>query len=297
MISWHAVALHFADRGYPCALLDRDAVVRMFSASLEELLGWRREEVEGRRWVEAIAPPTHAQIAEARIDRALSGTLRTFDSEAATPKSERFRLRLEASLVGRGAEQGLLLTVTSSEALEASGPLLEDDVDYEIVSSLSDFGRLVSITTPSGSVRTGGNAVDYCYAVIHGNQSPCTDCPALQPGADRWPRTVARRVSGAADLYEVVTAQSHDDRLRMRLRRISEHTLCAIQESKVRSLADSAQLSERERTVLTYLLMGRSLADIGTILGISTRTVKFHQANVLEKLGADSRADLVRIVT
>jgi DNA-binding CsgD family transcriptional regulator len=64
-----------------------------------------------------------------------------------------------------------------------------------------------------------------------------------------------------------------------------------------RALADAAQLSERERSVLTYLLMGRSLGDIALILGISPRTVKFHQANVLEKLGADSRADLVRLIT
>jgi len=297
VVSWHAVALHFADRGQACALLDRDARIQMFSASLEALLGWPREHVEGRSWIEALAPTSHAALLRARLDRALSGTLRAFDCEARTPEDARFNLRLEASLVGRNSEQSLLLTVTSAQPLESQGLRELEDMDYEIASSVSDFGRLLSIKTPTGLTRSDVASHERCYSVIHGQPDPCPDCPALQRGADAWPRTVARRLGGRDDVYEVVTADAQDDRIRMRLRRISEHTLGAIHESKVRSLADAAQLSERERAVLTYLLMGRSLADIGTILGISTRTVKFHQANVLEKLGADSRADLVRLVT
>jgi DNA-binding NarL/FixJ family response regulator len=58
---------------------------------------------------------------------------------------------------------------------------------------------------------------------------------------------------------------------------------------------DGAGLSPRERQVLDLLLLGRSHQDIASILGISARTSKHHQANVLDKLGADSRVDLVRI--
>ena len=60
-------------------------------------------------------------------------------------------------------------------------------------------------------------------------------------------------------------------------------------------LAEDANLTEREVEVLDLLLLGRTLADIGTVLGISPRTAKFHQANLLEKLGADSRMDLLRL--
>jgi len=42
--------------------------------------------------------------------------------------------------------------------------------------------------------------------------------------------------------------------------------------------------------------MGRQLADIATALGISLRTVKYHQANILRKLRADSRVDLMRLI-
>lgn len=61
-------------------------------------------------------------------------------------------------------------------------------------------------------------------------------------------------------------------------------------------LANDAGLSVREREVLDLLLLGRSAADIGLALNITARTAKFHQANVLAKLGADSRHDLMRLL-
>lgn len=299
MISWHAVALHFADReGVACALLDRSSNIRLFSAGLESLLGWERERVEGRSWVQTIAPPDFVATAQSRIERALSGTVRAFDCDATTPRGDRFKLSLEAALVGRESEQGLLLTVSSAQPVKEERELSAiDDIDYEIVPSLSDFGRLLKIKAPVGPATTVFSASERCYRVIHGQDAPCDDCPILQQKAEGWPRTAARARTSGEHAYEVVTAEPAEDRVRVRLRRISAQTLGAIYESRVRALADKAQLSERERTVLTYLLMGRSLADIALILDISPRTVKFHQANVLEKLGADSRADLVRLIT
>jgi DNA-binding NarL/FixJ family response regulator len=44
------------------------------------------------------------------------------------------------------------------------------------------------------------------------------------------------------------------------------------------------------------MIDGTSMEDIASELAISPRTVKFHQANVLQKLGADSRSDLLRLV-
>ena len=60
-------------------------------------------------------------------------------------------------------------------------------------------------------------------------------------------------------------------------------------------IADRARLSDRERSVLDYLRMGRSLDEIASILGLSRRTVKFHQANILQKLGVDSRFHLISL--
>ena len=61
-------------------------------------------------------------------------------------------------------------------------------------------------------------------------------------------------------------------------------------------LADAANLSARERQVLELLMLGRTKKEIGVVLGISTRTAKFHQTNLMTKLGAESRAGLLRLL-
>lgn len=54
-------------------------------------------------------------------------------------------------------------------------------------------------------------------------------------------------------------------------------------------------LSPREREVFELLLYGFMADEIAHKLGVSARTVKFHQTNVLSKLDADSRLDLFRL--
>jgi DNA-binding NarL/FixJ family response regulator len=64
---------------------------------------------------------------------------------------------------------------------------------------------------------------------------------------------------------------------------------------RIDGLATEMQLSAREREVLDLLLLGRNTDEIGIALQIAARTAKFHQANVLQKLGVDSRHELLRI--
>ena len=52
-------------------------------------------------------------------------------------------------------------------------------------------------------------------------------------------------------------------------------------------------LSARERTVLREIAAGRSSKQIARALGITERTVKFHVSSIMNKLGADNRAQAV----
>lgn len=61
------------------------------------------------------------------------------------------------------------------------------------------------------------------------------------------------------------------------------------------ALIAQAALTTREREVLDLLLLGRTHEDIATVLGITERTSRFHQANLFVKLGGESRLDLLRI--
>jgi len=56
-------------------------------------------------------------------------------------------------------------------------------------------------------------------------------------------------------------------------------------------------LTEREHEVLGLVVSGRLNKQIAADVGISERTVKFHRANLMDKLGTGSLADLVRLAT
>jgi FixJ family two-component response regulator len=57
-----------------------------------------------------------------------------------------------------------------------------------------------------------------------------------------------------------------------------------------------AALTARERAVMTLVIEGKPNKVIAEALGISIRTVEFHRANVMEKMGATSVATLVQLV-
>jgi DNA-binding NarL/FixJ family response regulator len=60
------------------------------------------------------------------------------------------------------------------------------------------------------------------------------------------------------------------------------------------SLAPSAALSEREREVVRYVAHGYSNKEIATKLDVSVKTVETYRYRATEKLGLNSRAELVR---
>jgi DNA-binding CsgD family transcriptional regulator len=63
-----------------------------------------------------------------------------------------------------------------------------------------------------------------------------------------------------------------------------------------RAFPAKEQLTERERMVLAFLVKGASSKEAARDLGISPRTVDFHRANIIEKLGARNTADVIRRV-
>lgn len=63
-----------------------------------------------------------------------------------------------------------------------------------------------------------------------------------------------------------------------------------------RGFADTRQLSPREREVLDLLGAGKTYKEIGTILGMSPKTVGTYRNRILGKLELKTTADLIRYV-
>lgn len=73
----------------------------------------------------------------------------------------------------------------------------------------------------------------------------------------------------------------------------------ALHEEAQRSSKRSARLlslSPRERAVLDLMIDGKQSKQIAHELGISPKTVEVHRANIRQKLGTDSLAQIVQIV-
>jgi len=54
-------------------------------------------------------------------------------------------------------------------------------------------------------------------------------------------------------------------------------------------------LTPREKEIIVFLARGYSAKQVGKALGISHRTAEIHRARIMEKLGAQSLADLVAL--
>jgi two-component system, NarL family, response regulator NreC len=58
--------------------------------------------------------------------------------------------------------------------------------------------------------------------------------------------------------------------------------------------SERSRITDREREIVQLLAEGKSSKEIGTILGISVRTVETHRAAIMKKLGSKSFSELIR---
>lgn len=123
---------------------------------------------------------------------------------------------------------------------------------------------------------------------------PCPCSIVFMSGNGSIPATVQAMRAGAVTF---LTKPIHDGDL---LGSIAEGL-----DSHRRLLAESMQageihrriasLSDRERETMAWVITGKLNKQIAEALDLAERTVKFHRAKVMEKMGVVSVADLVRL--
>jgi two-component system, LuxR family, response regulator FixJ len=109
------------------------------------------------------------------------------------------------------------------------------------------------------------------------------------------PLAVEAMKAGAVDFIE---KPFNDEALLSSIRAaIDRHTRDAQRGNEITAIkAKLASLSPREREVLDGLIAGLPNKTIAYDLKISARTVEVHRANLMARMGANSLADLVRMV-
>lgn len=109
------------------------------------------------------------------------------------------------------------------------------------------------------------------------------------------PMAVEAMRQGAFDfLQKPFRDQDLIDRVQQAMARDQQSRLALKEHGRIR--ARIASLTPREREVLALLTTGKANKVMAQELGLSQRTVEIHRAHVMEKMGAQSVAQLVRMV-
>ena len=109
------------------------------------------------------------------------------------------------------------------------------------------------------------------------------------------PMAVEAMQHGAFDfLQKPFRDQDLIDRIHKALEHDAQSRLALSQKDQIRRSFES--LTPREREVLTLVTQGKANKVMAGDLGVSQRTVEIHRARVMEKMGASSLAQLVRMV-
>lgn len=130
-----------------------------------------------------------------------------------------------------------------------------------------------------------------CFEQFAHRDAPCLDCP-LRPSPT--PPTQIRKSPAGYELVQL--ARPNATTAVISRLRLETETLVVLQQAHLQTIATEAKLTQRELLVLERLVRGDERAQIAQDLAITPRTVKFHQVNLFQKLGVDSRGALLQRV-
>lgn len=122
----------------------------------------------------------------------------------------------------------------------------------------------------------------------------CTMPIIFLTGHGDIPMSVRAMKSGAVDF---LTKPVDEDVLLKAVEKAMEENHCR-NEERARTESVHARvclLTGREHEVMRHVIAGELNKQIGGMLGVSEKTIKVHRARVMEKMGAGSVAELVRL--
>lgn len=151
--------------------------------------------------------------------------------------------------------------------------IVVSDVEMPELSGIDAMRRL----------RAEGSSVRFIFLTVH--RSPQLAAEALRLGAAGY---LLKEDAGDELLGAIRAVSGGRTYLTPRL---TAHVL-----RQMSAPADAASaLTDRQRDVLRLIALGKRMKEIAVDLDISVRTVEGHKAQLMERLGCESTADLVRI--
>ncbi|MEW5738642.1 MAG: helix-turn-helix transcriptional regulator [Myxococcota bacterium] len=143
-----------------------------------------------------------------------------------------------------------------------------------------------------------------CYRQLFGASHECRGCPvaSLEGASARSACVVVPTPGeGAHRCGQPWAVLAYSERIDGKTVRVTyvpvdQSLYSALVDRRIDSLVENPALTTREREVLRFILNCADEAELASRLGVSTRTVKFHQMNLLRKLKLDSKAALFALL-
>jgi DNA-binding CsgD family transcriptional regulator len=180
---------------------------------------------------------------------------------------------------------------------KTEAPVLANGIACTVSADAKSFGVITRAWGPGFANRPSPVGRRCCEAFCE-QDVPCRACTlyAEELTTDTRTTVVTRRSAGNT-WFDIVSVRAigHAE-IAMSRWRLGKEVLGALTTARIDELAADAKLSPREAEVLGLLFLGRSTNDIAHQMNIVARTAKYHQRNVLRKVGAESRFDLSRLL-
>jgi DNA-binding CsgD family transcriptional regulator len=298
-MDWESIAIQLSHEAQPALAVDAGGRVRVVNAPLEKLVSRRLDELSTKRWLASCVPPSGWASVKRLFDAGLRGEASDGDVPLLTRAGRRLTMHAELSRAVRGRSRALIVV---GRDLRESEPAVAAAGDCWCViawgSEVAGGGPVIRTLRFLDPSRDGTALVGRPPSELLESLSLGEALPALEKVvAMRSTETTSVLLPEGDDAFRVVTARALDETSALvTVRCVDASVLPELVDAKAARIAGAGALSERERQVLMLLLRGHGVEDIASMLAIAPRTVKFHQSNVLQKLGADSRIDLLRVV-
>lgn len=294
-MDWEPIVSHIA-QARPALVVDSAYRVQFLNSEMSDLLGWTVEELGSRSWLDVCVTEADREEVKRLLASGLSGAARDGEIRLLTRAGRRWVMRATLSAETHGRSRSLIVVSDGLSELRVSAEA-SCDCAFEVSRAPGQVGVVKSVRflDPSreDDARMGRPMGELLEELGCAAAEPSLRAALENPSLD-LAETVLPDIGRA---FRVITAcPVGDSTVLVTVRCLDSLLLPDLVDAKVARVADKHGLSDRERQVLHLLLRGRGVEDIATMLEIAPRTVKFHQANVLQKLGADSRLDLLRVV-
>jgi FixJ family two-component response regulator len=185
----------------------------------------------------------------------------------------------------------------------------DDDAMRDSLKWLLESRGLEVELYPSGEAFLGAFNSDFCGCLVLDVRMPGMNglelyeqlqaCASTLPvifitGHGDVPMAVSALKKGAADFIE--KPFNDQDMLRLIESCMKQDRAAAVKRAESASLAQRLEsLTQREREVLGLIVAGKLNKQIADELSISIKTVEVHRSRVMEKMGANSVAELVQL--